>query len=211
MIVALFTAHVCRPPLDKEYDACKASAAGMLAFRPHTRSELSTKLTDKGYDKACIERSISRLQELASQRSCPLHSVSRLSDAPCVPRSSAACCALPSCAHAGGLPPCYRVCHLHSCRSVRAGTRGPDVRSAVLQGLQSDAEFATVFARSKWRQSRWAPSRIRIVSTPLLSSQMLPRCCLDPQLPADLASFAQHCPRHDNTEQQMSGFRKSPT
>ena len=33
---------------------------------PHTRSELSTKLTDKGYDKACIERSISRLQELAS-------------------------------------------------------------------------------------------------------------------------------------------------
>ena len=36
----------------------------MLAFRPHTRSELSTKLTDKGYDKACIERSINRLQEL---------------------------------------------------------------------------------------------------------------------------------------------------
>ena len=34
------------------------------------------------------------------------------------------------------------------------------------QGLQSDREFAAVFARSKWRQSRWAPSRIRIVSSP---------------------------------------------
>eukprot|EP00891_Asterochloris_glomerata_P009741 jgi/Astpho2/9741/Aster-03719 len=29
-------------------------------------------------------------------------------------------------------------------------------------GLQSDADFAEVFARSKWRQSRWAPSRIRM-------------------------------------------------
>ena len=37
-------------------------------------------------------------------------------------------------------------------------------RNGVLQGLQSDSEFAAVFARSKWRQSRWAPSRIRIVS-----------------------------------------------
>ena len=60
-----FVFCMCRPPRDKEYDACKASAAGLLAFRPHTRSELATKLTDKGYDKACIERSISRLQELA--------------------------------------------------------------------------------------------------------------------------------------------------
>lgn len=56
----------CRAPVEKEFDACKASAAGMLAFRPHTRSELTTKLTDKGYDKACIERSIHRLQELVS-------------------------------------------------------------------------------------------------------------------------------------------------
>ena len=32
-----------------------------------------------------------------------------------------------------------------------------------LQELQSDAEFAEVFARSKWRQSKWAPSRIRMV------------------------------------------------
>ena len=31
-----------------------------------------------------------------------------------------------------------------------------------LQGLQSNADFAEVFARSKWRQSRWAPSRIRM-------------------------------------------------
>ena len=42
----------------------------MLAFRPHTRSELTTKLTDKGYDKACIERSINRLQELVSLCCC---------------------------------------------------------------------------------------------------------------------------------------------
>ena len=55
---------LCRAPQEKEFEACKASAAGMLAFRPHTRSELTTKLTDKGYDKACIERSINRLQEL---------------------------------------------------------------------------------------------------------------------------------------------------
>ena len=57
---------LCRAPQEKEFDACKASAAGMLAFRPHTRSELTTKLTDKGYDKACIERSINRLQELVT-------------------------------------------------------------------------------------------------------------------------------------------------
>lgn len=31
-------------------------------------------------------------------------------------------------------------------------------------GLQSDAEFAEVFARSKWRQTKWGPSRIRTVS-----------------------------------------------
>eukprot|EP00873_Tetraselmis_striata_P034321 jgi/Tetstr1/454585/TSEL_041479.t1 len=28
------------------------------------------------------------------------------------------------------------------------------------QGLQSDREYAEVFARSKWRQSCWAPARI---------------------------------------------------
>ena len=167
-------AHVCRPPLDKEYDACKASAAGMLAFRPHTRSELATKLTDKGYDKACIERSISRLQELASQDSCLLYCLSCLGNIPCVLRSSVSCCPLPSCAHADGLPPYSPVSNMHSRSSARASMPGPDGRSAVLQGLQSDAEFATVFARSKWRQSRWAPSRIRIVSTALLSSQTLP-------------------------------------
>lgn len=30
------------------------------------------------------------------------------------------------------------------------------------QGLQSDREFAETFARSRWRQYRWAASRIRI-------------------------------------------------
>ena len=46
-----------------------------------------------------------------------------------------------------------------------APSRSPGVLSnllAPLQGLQSDADFAEVFARSKWRQSRWAPSRIRM-------------------------------------------------
>ena len=41
-----------------------------------------------------------------------------------------------------------------------------------LQELQSDAEFAEVFARSKWRQSKWAPSRIRMVCVMLLASAM---------------------------------------
>ncbi|CAL8464146.1 g3681 [Coccomyxa elongata] len=82
-----------KAPQEKEFEACKASAAGSLAYRPHSRSELTTKLLDKGFDKATIERALNRLQEL---------------------------------------------------------------------GLQSDVEFVTIFARSKWRQSRWAPSRIRI-------------------------------------------------
>ena len=39
---------------------------------------------------------------------------------------------------------------------------------SLLKELQSDAEFAEVFARSKWRQSKWAPSRIRTVCVMLL-------------------------------------------
>lgn len=53
-----------RPPQEKEFEACKASAAGSLAYRPHSRSELATKLIDKGYDKATVDRALSRLQEL---------------------------------------------------------------------------------------------------------------------------------------------------
>lgn len=30
-------------------------------------------------------------------------------------------------------------------------------------GLQNDKEFAMIFARSKWRQSKWGPSKIRTV------------------------------------------------
>lgn len=33
-----------------------------------------------------------------------------------------------------------------------------------MQEVQSDADYAEVYARSKWRQSRWAPSRIQQVS-----------------------------------------------
>ncbi len=60
-----------RPPLEKEFEACKSSAAAMLAYRPHSSSELKTKLTDKGYDRETIERALSRLQELV----WPLHVV----------------------------------------------------------------------------------------------------------------------------------------
>lgn len=31
-------------------------------------------------------------------------------------------------------------------------------------GLQDDGQFAEQFARSKWRQVKWGPSRIRSVS-----------------------------------------------
>ncbi len=47
--------------------------------------------------------------------------------------------------------------------------RGPvsaKYQSLVLQELQSDADYAEVYTRSKWRQSRWAPSRIQQVSAP---------------------------------------------
>lgn len=30
-------------------------------------------------------------------------------------------------------------------------------------GLQSDREFAEIFARSKWRQTKWGPGKIRSV------------------------------------------------
>ena len=30
-------------------------------------------------------------------------------------------------------------------------------------GLQSDSEFADVFTRSKWRQTKWAPTKIKSV------------------------------------------------
>lgn len=33
-------------------------------------------------------------------------------------------------------------------------------------GLQSDQEFALVFARGKWRQSQWGPGKIRKVWVP---------------------------------------------
>lgn len=46
-----------------------------------------------------------------------------------------------------------------------------------LQGLQSDAEFVTIFARSKWRQSRWAPSRIRIVSRNVFQQPLRTAVC----------------------------------
>jgi hypothetical protein len=60
----------------------------------------------------------------------------------------------------------------HSRKELRAKLeeRGhaPEAIAAALDrleavGLQSDAEFAEVFARSKWRQTKWGPSRIKAV------------------------------------------------
>lgn len=48
-----------------------------------------------------------------------------------------------------------------------------------LQGMLSDAQFAETFARSKWRQARWAPSRIRMV-------RPHPAGLLAPSYPAEL-------------------------
>lgn len=39
--------------------------------------------------------------------------------------------------------------------------------------LQSDAEFAEVFARSKWRQAKWGPSRIKAVRVHLVDFHTL--------------------------------------
>ena len=41
------------------------------------------------------------------------------------------------------------------------------------QGQQSDREYAAVLARSKWRQSRWAPARIRMVSPPVRAEKLV--------------------------------------
>lgn len=48
--------------------------------------------------------------------------------------------------------------------------------SLVLQELQSNADYAEVYTRSKWRQSRWAPSRIQQVSAPQYASVYLGPC-----------------------------------
>ena len=47
--------------------------------------------------------------------------------------------------------------------TAKPGARSSFAKSGcVSQGLQSDREFAETFARSRWRQYRWAASRIRI-------------------------------------------------
>ena len=60
----------------------------------------------------------------------------------------------------------------HSARELRdkladRGHAAGATRSALerlqLAGLQSDAEFAEVYARSKWRQSKWGPRKIGMV------------------------------------------------
>ena len=58
---------------------------------------------------------------------------------------------------------------LHACLRfgtlAQTGPSQPGMEQGQLslsQGLQSDREFAETFARSRWRQYRWAASRIRI-------------------------------------------------
>ena len=56
------------PPLEKQFDSAKASAAASLSFRPHSRAELKHKLRDKGFDSALATRALDRLEELVSPR-----------------------------------------------------------------------------------------------------------------------------------------------
>eukprot|EP00884_Botryococcus_braunii_P009140 jgi/Botrbrau1/18227/Bobra.53_1s0083.2 len=80
------------PPAEKEYEAVKSAAVGIIERRVHSRSELEDKLGGRGFDPKVVARALDRMEEL---------------------------------------------------------------------GIQSDGEFAEIFARSKWRQARWGPSRIR--------------------------------------------------
>jgi len=52
------------PPLEKQFDGAKASAAASLSHRPHSRAELKGKLRDKGFDGAAAKRALDRLEEL---------------------------------------------------------------------------------------------------------------------------------------------------
>lgn len=137
----------CRAPLEKELEACKSSAANLLAFRPHSRAELAGKLTDKGYDHATIDAALLRIQDLVR-----LFWLLPVPSACLSPAMGGASCmqVAPGASEAAG--PWRQALLLTSCADVRLS-----------QGLQSDRDFAATFARSKWRQSRWAPSRIRIV------------------------------------------------
>lgn len=62
------------PPLEKQFDSAKASAAASLSYRPHSRAELKHKLRDKGFDSALAARALDRLEELVSWR-CGTRSV----------------------------------------------------------------------------------------------------------------------------------------
>jgi len=52
-------------------------------------------------------------------------------------------------------------------RLVEKGFEEDDIEDVIDEleriGLQSDEEFASMFARSKWRQSTWGPQRISMV------------------------------------------------
>ena len=139
-----------RAPLAKELDACKNAAASLLSYRPHARAELAGKLTDKGFDHETIEAALARLSELVRALSWLLLLL---------------LVAVHACRAGGpgrqipGMWPLVRLVTV--CRVLLP----KEAMCACQQGLQSDREFAAVFARSKWRQSRWAPSRIRIVRT----------------------------------------------
>ena len=160
--------YLIRPPLEKEFEACKASGANLLAFRPHSRAEMAAKLTDKGYDRETIEQALDRLRELVWKAALML-AVRRLS-----PLSWKWVLWCGHALHCPAIVPCAMQPHAFCVQDLQTWTlsRGQVLNSCcahVLQGLQSDREFAAVFARSKWRQSRWAPSRIRIVSAGLSS------------------------------------------
>ena len=166
---------------EKALQKAKASAGGMLLRRPHSVAELRSKLTDRGHPEDAIDAAIARLQEL-------VRPLMHKPDCTAVPSSLSKASRQPpdspqnrlhaGAAAFGGNGTC---CHQRGvtigdpagqgldapCLADNVDAHNSDDRcgpcDGCWQGQQSDSEYAAVLARSKWRQSRWAPSRIRMV------------------------------------------------
>ena len=57
---------------DKALERAKASAAGMLLQRPHSKAELRRKLADRGHADGAVDAAVARLQELVRRPAMPL-------------------------------------------------------------------------------------------------------------------------------------------
>ena len=145
----------CREQRAKAQRRATNSAAGMLSRRPHSERELRTKLADRQHEPEAIDAAVARLQELVGLG-----------------------CSIPCCDDSLGYvtakytwaPCCSCSCCWCSLASVEQLAGHIDGRlHLLLQGMQDDREYAELCAQSKWRQSRWAPSRIRRVRCRLSS------------------------------------------